>query len=115
MTLVKLLNFGNNWIKAELDEHQMSLITPSSKDCPSKFYSTGNLGYIDPSKVKGFYNSELKQKFSDCPDLKVYIDFEDFWISSSLAGRYSFIHNFEGKSSLILLGPIFPNDVSEKK
>ena len=121
MGLVKLVHRGNvsddyNWIEAELTEEEKNLLRPVEHS--SNFFSTGNLGYIDPSRVKKYFVAELEEEFSGSPNLRVKIDFVDEWEKQrgALAGDYYFTHpKKEEGGHIILFGPINKNDVLEEK
>lgn len=118
--LVSLMDLSyKSWITVELTDEEKKLIIPCGirrERVFQGFFTTGNLGYIDPSKVKEFYDHKLKQRVLGSPDLKVRIEFEDLWESSNLAGSYNFMHrDIKSDYTLILSGPILVSDVLEKK
>jgi len=106
------ISYNENRIFIDLTEQEGKLIK-KERD----FITTGNLGYIDPSKIKRYYSSKFDKIYPGSPNLEVRIDFEDSW-HSRLAGKYYFIHGEliePQKSDIILSGPILVSDIEQNK
>lgn len=117
---VKLCSIKNSYVLALLTEQEFLLVN-EIPDMPD-FYTTGNLGYLAPEKIKRYFSSTLGKELQRAPELKVKIDFEEDWekVLMGRAGEYSYIHRFtaqKGKPEidLILHGPITKQDVLDKK
>jgi len=108
------IHYNENWILANLTEQEFLCLIRREDN----LLRTGNLGYIDPLKIKRYFSSEFNKTFDGSPKLSVRIDFEDEWKVSHIAGRYYFIHgdlNKEKGYDIILSGPILISDVEENK
>ena len=105
-------DFG--WVVALLTPEEAAKINEIKKQGPTGpistgFYSTGNLGYIDPKKISGYFVRELNRGFKGPPKLSVYIDFTDMRMGT-LIGNYCFLHEEDGTEYPFLGGPILEGD-----
>jgi len=114
--LFKLSSFTNDWLTAELTpEESMKLTMIRKEGVPTGVYTTGNLGYIDPKKVRSYFCGECGKEYEGSPELRIYIEFGDERTGRHIIGNYIFLHYEETKLHGILGGPVLEEDAIDIK
>ncbi len=103
--LFRLHGLRNNWAEVELTPEEASKITRHSDG----HYSTGNLGYFDPGKVRRYFVEELDRIFRGSPHPVIYIRAEDDWRYSRI-GTYELVHREGSESYGVIFSPVLKGD-----
>ena len=99
------------WVVAELTpEESRKLSEIIVEGIPTGTYTTGNLGYIDPQKVRRYFIPQVGREYDGPPELEVFIRLPSEQLGDHIIGNYCFIHKEEGEEHYPLHGPILKGD-----